>query len=177
MAIHKDGKSIEKGGKKQKVVFVLCVAIILILLSLVIYLLVTRRQDEDVNRNIVVNEDNVDEVLRELDEKEAIPPGYYEVTMNSTWKFTSGDSPSENAYVKNAETNTNPVYFDIDRADTGERIYESPILPIGSHIENITLDSVLEEGTYDCILTYHLLDDENKSVSTLKMTITVVVEQ
>lgn len=177
MALQKDGKSHKKGGKGKRIAFVLCIIIILILLSLVIYLLATRNQDESVNRNIVVNEDNVDDILQELDEKEAVPTGYYEVTMNSTWNFASGDSPSENAYVKNADTNTNSVYFDIERADTGDVIYESPILPVGSHIENITLDSDLEMGTYDCIMTYHLLNEENESISTLKITLTVIINQ
>lgn len=167
-----------KGGRKT--VYVIGVLVIAILLAVVIYLLATRNQEKDdgvVNRNIVVNEENVEQVLQELDEKEAVPPGYYEVTMNSTWNFTSGDVPSDNAYVKNAETNTNSVYFDVEREDTGEVVYESPILPVGSHIENITLDSDLEDGTYDCILTYHLLDEENRSVSTLRMTLTLVIGQ
>lgn len=169
-----------KGERGKKTVYVIGVLVIVILLAAVIYLLVTRNQekeDEVVNRNIVVNEENVEQVLQELDEKEAVPPGYYEVTMNSTWNFMSGDAPSDNAYVKNAETNTNAVYFDVERADTGEVVYESPILPVGSHIENITLDSNLENGTYDCILIYHLLDEENRSVSTLKMTVTLVIGQ
>ena len=169
-------KGKEKGGKKA--VFALCIGVIVVLVALVVYLLATRNQEktEDaVQRNIVVNEENVEEVLRQLEEKEAILPGYYEVTMNSTWNFASGDAPSNNAYVKNAETNTNPVYFDVERADTGEVVYESPILPVGSHIENITLGVNLEDGTYDCILTYHLLDDENRSISTLRITLTLII--
>ena len=164
------------GGKKT--VYVVGALVIVVLLAAVIYLLATRNQGADdgvVNRNIVVNEENVEQVLQELDEKEAVPPGYYEVTMNSTWRFASGDAPSDNAYVENAETNTNSVYFDVEREDTGEVVYESPILPIGSHIENITLDGKLADGTYDCVLTYHLLDEENRSVDTLKMSVTLVI--
>lgn len=178
MAGQKSGDTTGKGGKKT--VLVICILAIVVLLALVVYLLATRNQrkdDEAVNRNVVVNEENVENVLQELDEKEAVPPGYYEVMMNSTWNFKSGDAPSDNAYVKNAEANTNAVYFDVEREDTGEVVYESPILPVGSHLENITLDSVLEDGTYDCILTYHLLDDENRSVSTLKMTLTLAIGQ
>lgn len=178
MSGEKNGGMAEKGGKKA--VFVFCIAAIIILLLVVVYLLATRNQgkeDNVVNRNIVVNEENVEKVLQELETEEAVQPGYYEVTMNSTWKFESGDMPSDNAYVKNAETNTNSVYFDVEMADTGEVVYESPILPVGSHLENITLDSVLEDGIYECILIYHLIDEKNRDVSTLKMTVTLVIGQ
>lgn len=178
MSGQKNGDTTEKGGKKA--VFVIGILVIVVLLMLVIYLLVTRDQGKDdrvVNRNVVVNEENVEQVLQELEEQELTPPGYYEVTMNSTWNFASGDAPSDNAYVKNAETNTNSVYFDVERADTGEIVYESPIIPVGSHIENITLGSDLEDGTYECIMTYHLLDEENRDVSTLKITVTLVIGQ
>ena len=97
--------------------------------------------------------------------------------MNSTWNFANGESPSSNAYVENAEANTNSVYFDVTLAETEETIYESPILPVGSHLENITLDTILQAGTYDCIVTYHLLDEKNISISTLKLTLTINIEQ
>ena len=97
--------------------------------------------------------------------------------MNSTWNFSSGDVPSENAYVENAEANTNSVYFDVTRTDTEETIFESPILPVGSHLENITLDSNLPAGTYDCLVTYHLLDENDESMSTVKLTLTINIGQ
>lgn len=183
MSGQKNGDTTGKGGRRA--VFAVCILTIFVLLALVGYLLVTRGQgkDEDkkaeavVNRNIVVNEENVEDVLKELEEREVTPPGYYEVTMNSTWSFPSGGAPSENAYVKNAETNENSVYFDVEMEDTGEVVYESPILPVGSYLKNITLNRVLEDGTYDCILTYHLLDEENRDTGTLKMTLTLVIGQ
>lgn len=95
--------------------------------------------------------------------------------MNTTWNFPSGDEPSENAYVKNAEANTNSVYFDVTRSDTEETIYESPIIPVGSWLDDITLDTNLPDGVYNCVITYHLLDDEDKSISTVKLTLTIVV--
>lgn len=165
----------EKKGKGGKVALAVCLVVIVVLLGVVIFLLF-RKEDEPKRRNVVVNEDNVDEVLESLAEG-YVPAGYYEVTMNSTWNFTSGDAPSENAYVENARTNTNPVYFDVVREDTEETIYESPILPVGSHLDEIVLDTVLEAGTYNCILTYHLLDEEEQDVSTLQVTVQIVVAQ
>lgn len=166
-------KGEEKGKKGGKIVIAICVVIIIALLALVLYLLFGKQEKQ--RRNVVVNEDNVREVLENLPEPN--PSGTYEAIMNSTWNFANADSPSYNAYVKNAEANTNAVYFDVVRTDTEETIYESPILPVGSYLEDITLDSQLPAGTYDCILTYHLLDEDEESISTVRLTLTVVIEQ
>lgn len=175
----RDEKS-KGSGRGGKIALAVCLAVIIVLLGAVVYLLF-RGQDgepeETKRRNVVVNEENVDEVLESLAEEGYVPPGYYEAVMNSTWDFASGEVPSENAYVENAETNTNPVYFDVVRQDTGETIYESPILPVGSHLKDIRLDTVLEAGSYDCVLTYHLLDEEEQEVSTLKVSVQIVVAQ
>lgn len=170
-----------KGGK---IVFTVCVITIVLLFALVVFLLVNRQgsgqeteTDEPVRRSVVVNEDNVEEVIAQQMEEEITPVGSYEVMMNFTWNFASGGEASDNAYVENVERNQNSVYFDVTLSDTGETIYESPIIPVGSHLENIILDSDLSAGTYDCLIEYHLLDEEDKSVSTLTLTLTIVVEQ
>lgn len=171
-------KEYDKKQKGGNIVFIICFVIIAILLVLIIYLLVSKKEeDEPVNRNVVVNSQNVEQILESLDAEERIPAGNYEVTMNSTWNFSSGNSASENAYVENANSNANSVYFDVIRSDTEETIYESPILPVGSYLDEITLDEILPAGTYDCLLIYHLLDDENRSISTLTLTLTIVIAQ
>ncbi len=161
----------KKGGKKTAVK--VCIAVIAIAVIAVVLYFLFRKEPE--RRNVVVNEDNVDQVLEQAEEY--IPAGYYEVTMNSTWNFASGDAPSDNAYVKNADTNTNAVYFDVIRTDTEETIFKSPILPVGTYLDNITLDSELPSGTYDCLVTYHLLDENEESISTVDLTLTIVVGQ
>lgn len=167
----------EKNTKlKGGIILALCIVVIIVLLGLVIYLLISKKEEEPVKRNIVVNEKNVDEVIEQLAE-ERTPPGSYQVTMNTTWNFPSSDEPSIDAYVKNAEANTNAVYFDITRSDTEETIYESPIIPVGSWLEDITLDGNLSNGTFPCIITYHLLDEEDKSISTVKLTLTIIIGQ
>lgn len=167
MSEQKNTKS--KGG----IILAVCIVVIVVLLGVVVYLLTSKKEEEEpVKRNIVVNEKNVEEVIEQLAE-ERTPPGSYQVTMNTTWNFPSGDEPSVDAYVKNAEANTNAVYFDITRSDTEETIYESPIIPVGSWLEDITLDSSLPDGTFPCLITYHLLDEEDKSISTVKLNYTI----
>lgn len=164
----------KRSGKKKggKIAFAIGIVVLLILLAVLIYLLLNK---EEPKRNVVVNEDNVEEVLESLEEP--VPAGSYDVKMNSTWNFSSGEAASDNAYVENAETNSNSVYFDVTRTDTEETIYKSPILPVGSHLEDITLDSKLPDGSYDCLVTYHLLDEKDESISTVKLTLIINIGQ
>ena len=127
-------------------------------------------------RNIVVNKENVDDLIEALSEDERVQPGNYEVVMNTTWNFVDGSSASSNAYVENVETNTNDVYFDILLADTGENIFKSPVLPLGSHLENIKLDKELKKGTYNCIIVYSLIDEEQNVLSDLRVSLVINVK-
>lgn len=164
-----------KKGKGGKIVLVLCILLILVLIGVVIYLLMNKEGEEKEKRNVVVTEENVEEMIAQMSEEQKVPMGAYQVTMNPTWKFEDGKAASSNAYVENIETNTNSVYFDVTRSDTEEVIYESPILPVGSHLENITLDKNLAAGSYDAVVTYHILDESEESISTVRVGITIVI--
>ena len=176
-ANHKD----KKGGK---IIYVIGAVVIVVLLGVIIFLLARpTKQTEAVEsvkseqkRNVVVNENNADKIAEDIVEQEQVRSGMYEVTMNSEWKFEDGSSISKNAYVENVANNTNDVYFDVNLADTDELVYSSPIIPRGSYLENIALDKDLDKGNYDCVLTYHLVDAEQKTLSTLKVKVTIIVQ-
>lgn len=167
----------KKGGKKTLSIVIL-VIIILIMAGIIAYLLMSRREPaENERRNVVLSPDNVEEVIQQMEEEEFVAPGYYTVTMNFDWHFASGDAVSSNAYVENVLENTNSVYFDLFLADDEENaIYKSPIIPVGSSLQDIALDTPLSAGTYDCVAVYHLVDDDQNTISTLRVTVTVIVE-
>jgi hypothetical protein len=164
-------------GKGGVATILACGVVIVALLVVVVILLARGKEDvtETKKRNVVVTPDNVEEVIQQLSDDERVTPGSYEVTMNTTWNFKNASSASDNAYVENSTSNTNDVYFDITLADTEEKIYSSPVLPVGSHLENITLDKALDDGTYNCIMTYTLVDDEQNDLSSVRVSMKIVV--
>jgi hypothetical protein len=179
MSEQKQKKTIGKGGV---IALGVCGIVIIVLLVVVIVLLAKNGTNTDTSatesapkRNVVVTPDNVEETIAQLEESDYVTAGSYEVVMNTTWNFKDGASASEDAYVENSVDNTNDVYFDITLADTGENIYSSPVIPIGSHLEDITLDKELEDGTYDCVMTYTLVDGEQNPLSTVRVTMTIVI--
>lgn len=179
-----DKKSPKKGSAGLYVI--IGMLLVVVILVLVFGIILITRDDPQAppsetttkRRDVVINEDNVEEVVEDIVNagKDFVAPGNYEVVMNSTWYFENGKSASSNAYVENADTNTHDVYFDVIRDDTQETIYESPVLPRGAYLDKIVLDKELEAGTHNCVLVYHLIDENQNTVSTLRMAIVIVVE-
>ena len=165
----------EKGGNKSVVIGVIALVIIAMLVGVIVYLL---KPQEEEKRNVVVTPENVEEVLEEIEEEGGMTePGYYIVTMDTTWHFVNGNEPSYDAVVINAEKNTNDVYFDIVlENDESVVLYESPVIPRGGRLENIALDQDLDAGTYNCVVIYHLIDENQDTISTLRVTLKIVIE-
>lgn len=181
-----NNKKVSEGAAKKGglgIYIVLCVLIIVIL-GLILGIVMVSKDSQGQNetttakRNVVVNKDNVEEVVDKLiaETTKYTGPATYDVVMNSTWYFDNAKVASRNAYVENVKDNSHDVYFDVIRKDTEETIYESPLLPRGSYLEGITLDKELEAGTYDCVLIYHLVDENQNTLATLNMTLKIVME-
>lgn len=187
-----DLKEEKQPGKKKTGLYLIVggLVIIIVLLAVVIVLLMKKSEEvptepensavvtsEEPKRSVVVTKDTAEEAVDEMLQGSYVKPGYYSVSMNTTWNFATGDSISEDAYVENLEENTNDVYFDVFLADNEEEaIYESPILPRGSELNGIALDKVLAAGTYDCIMVYHLVDENQNTISTLRIAFTINIE-
>lgn len=163
--------------KKQTAILAVIVIILAIALAVAILFLLRKNEEGEKKRNVVVTEDNAEEIAAEMTEADYVEPGYYTVNMTREWHFSNGNEVSEDARVDNLPENTNPVYLDVFLAeDETEPIYSSPIIPVGSYLEKISLDQPLEAGEYDCVAVYHLVDEEQNTISTLRIKIKLVVE-
>ncbi len=171
-------KSQAKAGMGGLIIGIVAAVIIIGLIGIIIYLLNSRGEEpEEKQRNVVVTSENVEDIIASMELAEYVEPGYYSASMTNQWHFSKGDAVSEDAFVENLEENTNDVYFDVFLAsDETTPILESPVIPRGAKLDNIALDTPLEKGTYDCVMVYHLVDENQKTVSTLRVGITVIVE-
>lgn len=172
---------IKREHKKEHInIITMIIAIILLLLlfmSIVIAVLLLRdKPQEEVNaspgiKGTIVTQDNAEELITG---GEVIPDGYYDVSMSIDWHFKDG--VTEDAKVANKTTNTRTVYFDLLVEGTEELVYSSPYIPVGESMQGLTLDKELDPGTYDMIVRYYLVDDDNVEVSNVSVGITVYVE-
>lgn len=108
---------------------------------------------------------------------EPVEDGYYNCQMNVEWNFVDSTQPSYNAYVANSEINTRTVYFDVNLEEDNTLVYSSPFIPVGEELKEIKLSEKLEAGDYPAVVTYHLVDDEEKELSTVSVTVTLHIEQ
>lgn len=183
-----NSNSQEKAKGTNKSLLIVCIVaavIIAVLIGIIVVMMNSSKSDEngtaeisEEKRPVLLTEDNIDEVADEIlnqSEPEGIPMSY-QVTMNSTWEFEDGETASRNAYVANSENNETPVYFDVIRNDTQEVIYQSPVIPLGMDLEDIVLDVDLDAGNYECTMIYHLLDEDQNTLTTVNMWLMVKVE-
>jgi hypothetical protein len=166
-------------GWNQKILLAAFGVIIVVLVGVVAVLLTRPTQDSaeavaTPQRAVLVTEDNIEEAISDLSQPVEVPLSY-RATMTTTWRFPDGASASQNAYVENSEANTTPVYFDLVLRDSGETLLESPIIPIGASMRNIKLDKPLAAGTYPAVVVYHLVDDEQNTLTTVHMGVTLVI--
>ena len=98
-----------------------------------------------------------EEIRAELNEK--VAQGMINISMNTSPVFESG-SAEGNLLIVNSERNNYPQIVTIVRKDTGEEIYRSGGIPVGSKIERARLDADLPAGTYECVAYFNNVDPE-----------------
>ena len=96
-----------------------------------------------------------EEIAEKLNEK--VAEGMINISMNTAPYFENGAADG-NLMIVNESINNYPQKVQIVRNDTGEQIYQSKAIPIGSKIERAKLDVDLPAGTYECTAYFHNLD-------------------
>ena len=115
-----------------------------------------------------------EEIAEKLNEK--VAEGMINISMNTAPYFENGTAEG-NVMIVNESINNYPQKVQIVRNDTGEQIYESNAIPVGSKIERAKLDVVLPTGTYECTAYFHNLDPESgEIIGTAGAIITITVK-
>ena len=91
------------------------------------------------------DEADTDEIIAGLNEK--VEEGMINISMNTSPVFADGTSAGS-LMIVNEEVNNYPQVVEISRDDTGELIYRSGAIPVGSKIEAAKLSVDLDPGTY-----------------------------
>ena len=102
-----------------------------------------------------------EEIEARLNEK--VAEGMINISANTAPIFEDGSSEG-NLMLVNESINNYPQKVQIVRNDTGEQIYESGAIAVGSKIERAKLDVELPAGTYECTAMFHNLDPETGDI-------------
>ena len=115
-----------------------------------------------------------EEIEARLNEK--VAEGMINISANTAPIFKDGASEG-NLMLVNESINNYPQMVQIVRNDTGEQIYESGAIAVGSKIERARLDVVLPAGTYECTAYFHNLDPESGAIiGTAGAIITITIQ-
>ena len=115
-----------------------------------------------------------EEIEARLNEK--VAEGMINISANTAPIFEDGSSEG-NLMLVNESINNYPQKVQIVRNDTGEQIYESGAIAVGSKIERAKLDVVLPAGTYECTAYFHNLDPETgEIIGTAGAIITITIK-
>ena len=96
-----------------------------------------------------------EEIAEKLNEK--VAEGMINISMNTAPYFENGKAEG-NVMIVNESINNYPQQVEFIRNDTGEQIYQSKAIPVGSKIECAALDVELPAGSYECTAMFHNLD-------------------
>lgn len=101
--------------------------------------------------------------------------GVITMMINPEPVFETGTAVG-NLLIENAETNSHPIVVEITRAGTGERVYTSGVIPVGTSVDEGALDVVLPAGEYACVATFSYVDeDTGESLGSSEVGVTVHV--
>ena len=92
-----------------------------------------------------------------------VAEGMINISMNTAPYFENGTAEG-NVMIVNEAINNYPQQVEFIRNDTGEQIYQSNAIPVGSKIERAALDVELPAGTYECTAMFHNLDPETGDI-------------
>lgn len=103
------------------------------------------------------DEADMDAIRDSLNEK--VEEGMINISMNTSPVFADGTSKGS-LMIVNEEVNNYPQVVEISRDDTGELIYKSGAIPVGSKIESAKLSVDLDPGTYKCTALFYNVDPD-----------------
>ena len=174
--VKKDSCTRKTKINKLNVVLSLIIIVMLGIVGFMGYQILQEEPDKEESydgRATFVDQENVDEVRDSLDDE--IEDASYTASMTVDWRFYDGKSVSTTAFVENMKDNKRTVYFDVNLKSTGELVYSSPYLPVGSKLEGFALDKELSKGDYPAVVTYYLVDDDHKVITKVSVAITIHV--
>ena len=103
------------------------------------------------------DEADTEKIVDSLNEK--VAEGMINISMNTSVYCTNGTSTG-NLMIVNESINRYPQVVEITRNDTGEPIYKSGAIPVGSKIEKAKLDVDLDAGIYECTALFYNVNPE-----------------
>ncbi|MCI9038055.1 MAG: hypothetical protein HFF80_09900 [Oscillospiraceae bacterium] len=152
--------------KRKKQILIAALVVLLLAVAGVAYLLL----GQDTDGSGLELDDNatmgilpgIDIAQRQDELQQLLDESMIAFSINTSPVFATGSSEG-NLMLENPANNAKLLMVEIYRDDTEELIYQSKALPVGSYIENVRLDKVLEPGEYAATAYFKAYHEEDGS--------------
>ena len=152
--------------KRKKQILITALVVLLLAVAGVAYLLL----GQDTDSSGLELDDNatmgilpgIDIAQRQDELQQLLDESMIAFSINTSPVFATGSSEG-NLMLENPANNAKLLMVEIYRDDTEELIYQSKALPVGSYIENVRLDKVLEPGEYAATAYFKAYHEEDGS--------------
>ena len=152
--------------KRKKQILIAALVVLLLAVAGVAYLLL----GQDTDGSGLELDDNatmgilpgIDIAQRQDELQQLLDESMIAFSINTSPVFATGSSEG-NLMLENPANNAKLLMVEIYRDDTEELIYLSKALPVGSYIENVRLDKVLEPGEYAATAYFKAYHEEDGS--------------
>ena len=164
------------GLTTKHVALILGLTLILAAAAIVAVLLLrTKEQEAQVNPGVDISLANIESIVADANER--VERGMFRTHMNTTWSFRDGKSQSHDAVMGNSASNNFDFYFTVT-LQTGELVFTSGLIPLGSQIKDIVLDEELPAGTYPAVVHIQMIGDDGVPIeaNSMGLNITLVIE-
>jgi hypothetical protein len=135
---------------------------VVIVIAVVVLILFLRQPEELAAEPVagarLITPENVNQIAEEA--RATVERGMFMTHMNVIWNFADGVSPSYNAVMGNSSNNTYPMWFTVTIDATGQQVFESGLIPVGTTIAEIKLAEDLEPGSYDSTVSVNLVEED-----------------
>ncbi len=173
-----------KKEKKKTALVVGGVLFVLILIAVIVVLviLLTRKETPEGQagdvRTYVMDEGNYQQIMEDMTDQ--VQEGYFETYMTTDWTFPDGNSESTDAMLGNSPNNTKPIRCELLLNETGEKLFETNVLPVGALVSPIKLNRNLDAGTYDATCMIYLMNEKEdgtfEDYSSAGFRVTLIIE-
>ena len=154
--------------KKKRMVLIALACLLLLAVGGGIFLM-TREEDAAMDDSLQLDDNATMGVLPGIDMKERqaqlqeqLDEGMIAFSINSSPVFADGGAEG-NLMLENPGNNAKLLVVEIYIDDTQELVYQSKAIPVGSYIENVRLDKVLDAGEYQATAYFKAYREEDQS--------------
>ena len=141
-------------NKKTKIIIagICIVALLAVGAAVAMFVMLMNKEDDTPQDNGVYTMDDMSEQVQE---------GYFETYMTTDWVFPDGSSETTDAMLGNSPNNTKPIRCELLLDETGEKLFETNVIPVGALVSPIKLNQDLDAGTYDATCMIYLMNEKD----------------